>query len=73
VLGHQRYKGRNRGGRPFDNGNFDYTVWKIGATYDFGKGFAAGVLQGHGRDSIYFTFKAGTGAGPARRFVTYSF
>jgi uncharacterized protein (TIGR02001 family) len=58
VLGHQRYKGSQPvSGRPFDNGNFDYTVWKLGATYDFGSGFSAGAYyKDTDADPVYFTF-----------------
>ena len=58
VLGHQRYKGSQPvSGRPFDNGHFDYTVWKLGATYDFGSGFSAGAYyKGTDADPVYFTF-----------------
>lgn len=41
VLGHQRYKGTQI--HEFHNGDLSYTVWKLGATYDFGRGFTAGA------------------------------
>jgi len=58
VLGHQRYKGNQPAAGNFDNGLFDYTVWKIGATYEFGNGFSAGAYyKGTDADPIYFTLK----------------
>ena len=55
TLGHQRYKGQGPGN--FDNGNFSYTVWKLGATYDFGGGFNAGAYyKGTDADGIYWTY-----------------
>src|SRR5207248_7435294 len=44
VLGHQKYKGTQRIATvgDFNNNEFSYTVWKLGATYDFGSGFNAG-------------------------------
>lgn len=72
VLGHQRYQGSQNG---FDNSNFDYTVWKLGATYDFGGGFTAGAYwKDTDADPAYFTFlgKEWT-KGRAVGFVAYSF
>ena len=72
VLGHQRYKG-NQGS--FANSNFDYTVWKLGATYDFGGGFNAGAYyKDTNADPQYFTFlgKEWT-KGRLVGFVSYSF
>jgi uncharacterized protein (TIGR02001 family) len=59
VLGHQRYRGSQRVfGRKFDNGNFDYTVWKLGATYDFGSGITAGAYyKGTNAEPAYFTYE----------------
>jgi uncharacterized protein (TIGR02001 family) len=58
VLGHQRYKGSQPAAGNFDNGQFDYTVWKIGATWDFGGGWSAGgYYKGTDADSAYFTYK----------------
>jgi uncharacterized protein (TIGR02001 family) len=58
LVGHQRYKGTQPAAGNFDNSNFDYTVWKIGATYDFGNGLSAGAYyKGTDADSLYFTFK----------------
>lgn len=42
VLGHQRYKGTQIHGG-FHNGDLSYTVWKAGATYDFGNGLNLGA------------------------------
>ena len=54
ILGHQRYKGTQAG---FNNANFDYTVWKIGATYDFGGGWNAGAYyKDTNADKQYFTY-----------------
>lgn len=59
VLGRQGYKGSQPvAGRDFDNGNFDYTVWKVGATYDFGNGLTAGAYyKGTDADPVYFTYQ----------------
>jgi hypothetical protein len=58
ILGHQRYKGTQPLAGNFDNGQFDYTVWKIGGTWDFGKGWTAGAYyKGTDADPAYFTFK----------------
>ena len=78
LLGHQRYKGSQsigNGGASFDNGNFSYTVWKLGATYDLGKGWNAGAYyKGTDADPVYWTYK---GRDWSRDrlvgFVTYSF
>lgn len=72
LLGKQRYKGTQNG---FDNSNFDYVVWKIGATYDFGSGWTAGAYwKDTNADAQYFTFlgKEWT-KGRAVGFVAYSF
>jgi uncharacterized protein (TIGR02001 family) len=55
ILGHQNFK---------NNSALSYTVWKIGATYDFGNGFNVGrVLQGHRRrGSALHLRRARTGA-----------
>jgi uncharacterized protein (TIGR02001 family) len=56
-VGHQRYKG-NQPLFAFDNTNFSYTVWKLGATYDFGRGHTVGAYyKGTDADPLYFTFK----------------
>lgn len=58
LVGHQRYKGTQVAAGNFDNSLFDYTVWKIGATYDFGRGLSAGAYyKGTDADPLYFTFK----------------
>jgi len=72
LVGHQRYKGTQNG---FDNSNFDYTVWKLGATYDFGHGLSAGAYyKDTNADPAYFTFlgKEWT-KGRLVGFVAYSF
>jgi uncharacterized protein (TIGR02001 family) len=72
LVGHQRYAGTQNG---FDNSNFDYTVWKLGATYDFGGGFTAGgYYKDTNADAAYFTFlgKEWT-KGRLVGFVAYSF
>jgi uncharacterized protein (TIGR02001 family) len=66
VLGHQSYK---------HNGFLSYTVWKIGATYDFGGGFNAGAyFKGTDAESAAYTVK-GKDWGKERLvgFVSYSF
>jgi uncharacterized protein (TIGR02001 family) len=76
VLGHQRYKGTQPvSGRPFDNSNFDYTVWKLGATYNFGGGLTAGAYyKGTDADAVYFTFKGKDWSRDRLvAFVAYSF
>jgi uncharacterized protein (TIGR02001 family) len=56
VLGHQRYKGTQPSG--FDNGELSYTVWKAGATYDFGNGFNVGAYyKGTDATSELYTVK----------------
>jgi uncharacterized protein (TIGR02001 family) len=59
LLGRQRYRGSQPvGSTQFDNGNFDYTVWKAGAVYDFGNGLSVGAYyKGTDADPAYFTFK----------------
>ena len=72
VVGHQRYAGTQSG---FDNSNFDYTVWKLGATYEFGNGLSAGgYYKDTNADPQYFTFlgKEWT-KGRLVGFVAYSF
>jgi uncharacterized protein (TIGR02001 family) len=75
ILGHQRYKGHQPSPVDFDNENFSYTVWKVGATYDFGAGWNAGAyFKGTTADSQYWTYK-GKDWSKDRLvgFVTYSF
>ena len=61
LVGHQRYKGTqviSGGNATFDNDQFSYTVWKLGATYDFGNGLAVGAYyKGTDADPAFFTFK----------------
>lgn len=75
LVGHQRYKGTQPAFGNFDNSNFDYTVWKIGATYDFGNGFTAGAYyKGTDADPLYFTFKGKDWSDDRLvGFVAYSF
>jgi uncharacterized protein (TIGR02001 family) len=72
ILGHQRYAG-NQGS--FNNSNYDYTVWKLGATYDFGNGFTAGgYYKDTDADPVYFTYKdKDWSRGRAVGFVAWSF
>jgi uncharacterized protein (TIGR02001 family) len=73
VLGKQRYDGRQSNG--FDNNNLSYTVWKLGATYDFGNGFNVGAYyKGTDADSALYTVK-GKDWGKDRLvgFVSYAF
>jgi len=65
-IAHQRFK---------NNGPLDYTVFKVGATYDLGSGWTAGgYLKDTNADSALYTF-AGKDWGAARvvAFATYSF
>jgi uncharacterized protein (TIGR02001 family) len=66
VVGHQRYK---------HSGSLDYTVWKEGATYEFGRGLSAGAYyKGTDAQSGPYTVK---GKDWSRdrvvAFVAYSF
>ncbi|HET9650804.1 MAG TPA: TorF family putative porin [Usitatibacter sp.] len=73
VLGHQRYKGTQI--HEFHNGDLSYTVWKAGATYDFGSGFNAGAyVKGTDAHHDLYTIK-GKDWSKSRlvAFVTYSF
>jgi uncharacterized protein (TIGR02001 family) len=76
LVGHQRYKGTQPefiGG--FNNEDYSYTVWKLGATYDFGRGFTAGAYyKDTNGDPIFWTFK-GKDWSKSRLvgFVAYSF
>ena len=66
VVGHQRYR---------HNSFLDYTVWKLGATYTFGRGLAAGAyVKGTDAESAPYTIK-GKDWSDTRLvgFVTYSF
>ena len=73
VLGHQRYKGSQIHG--FHNGDLSYTVWKLGATYDFGNGFNVGAYyKGTDAEEALYTVK-GKDWSKERlvAFVSYSF
>ena len=66
VLGHQSYK---------NNSSLAYTVWKLGATWDFGNGFnAGGYYKGTNGDDMAYTVK-GKDWSKDRfvAFVNYSF
>jgi uncharacterized protein (TIGR02001 family) len=73
VLGHQRYKGSQSSG--FSNGDLSYTVWKAGATYDFGHGINAGAYyKGTDAESGLYTVKGKDWSKDRLvAFVTYSF
>lgn len=75
LVGYQRYKGTQPAAGGFDNDLFSYTVWKLGATYDFGNGLAAGAYyKGTDADPAYFTFKGKDWSRDrAVAFVSYSF
>jgi uncharacterized protein (TIGR02001 family) len=65
-LGHQEYK---------NNDFFSYTVWKVGAVYDFGNGLnVGGYLKGTDAESAAYTI-GGKDWGKERlvAFVTYTF
>jgi uncharacterized protein (TIGR02001 family) len=72
ILGYQKYAGTNNG---FDNNDLSYAVYKFGATYDIGKGWAAGgYYKNTTADSNLYTVKGKDwGAGRLVGFVTYSF
>lgn len=73
TLGHQRYKGTQASG--FSNGDLSYTVWKLGATYDFGNGFNIGAYyKGTDAEEALYTVK-GKDWGKDRlvAFVSYAF
>ena len=66
VLGHQTFK---------NNGFLSYSVWKLGATYDFGGGLNAGAyVKGTDAESAAYTYK-GKDWSKERlvAFVSYSF
>jgi len=66
VLGHQNYK---------NNSQLSYTVYKLGATYDFGNGFNVGAYyKGTDAEEALYTVK-GKDWGKDRlvAFVSYSF
>jgi uncharacterized protein (TIGR02001 family) len=54
TLAHQRYKGQQDG---IGNGRLSYTLWRAGASYDFGHGINAGAYYtGTDADSTQYTF-----------------
>jgi uncharacterized protein (TIGR02001 family) len=65
-IGRQRYR---------NSGELDYTVWKIGAVYDFGNGLNAGAYyKGTDADPGLYTYKGKDWGGDRLvAFVTYSF
>ena len=73
ILGHQRYKGSQIHG--FHNGDLSYTVWKLGATYDFGGGFNAGAYyKGTDAEEALYTVKGKDWSKDRLvAFVSYSF
>lgn len=75
LLGHQRYKGTQPLAGDFNNEDFSYTVWKVGATYDLGKGFNVGAYyKGTNADSAFFTYKGKDWSKDRLvAFVAYSF
>jgi len=74
VLGHQRYKGTQIHSG-LHNGDLSYTVWKLGATYDFGNGFNAGAYyKGTDADESLYTVKGKDWSKDRLvAFVSYSF
>ena len=66
VLGHQQYR---------HNDPLDYTVWKLGATWDFGSGFTAGAYyKDTNADKSAYTVKGKDwGKGRAVAFVAWTF
>jgi uncharacterized protein (TIGR02001 family) len=74
VLGHQRYKGTQIHAG-LHNGDLSYTVWKIGATYDFGGGFNAGAYyKGTDAEESLYTVKGKDWSKDRLvAFVSYSF
>jgi uncharacterized protein (TIGR02001 family) len=65
-IGHQRYK---------NNEDFSYTVWKLGAVYDFGGGFTAGgYVKGTDAEPSLYTVKGKDWSKDRLvAFVAYSF
>jgi len=66
VLGHQNYR---------HSSQLSYTVWKIGATYDFGGGFNAGAYyKGTDAEESLYTVKGKDWSKDRLvAFVSYSF
>ncbi|MGE5097617.1 MAG: TorF family putative porin [Betaproteobacteria bacterium] len=73
VLGHQRYKGTQIHG--FHNGDLSYTVWKLGATYDVGRGFNVGAYykDTNAEHDLYTIKGKDWSKGRLVAFATYSF
>ena len=73
TLAHQRYKGTQDSG--FNNGDLSYTVWKAGASYDFGHGINAGAYyKGTDATSALYTVNGKDWSRDRLvAFVTYSF
>jgi uncharacterized protein (TIGR02001 family) len=73
TLAHQRYKGTQASG--FSNGDLSYTVWKAGASYDFGHGINAGAYwKGTDATSALYTVNGKDWSKDRLvAFVTYSF
>ncbi len=71
LAGRQRYKGSQPASGNFDNSLFDYTVWKAGGTWDFGRGLSVGAyVKGTDAEPAYFTLK---GRDASRdRFVAFA-
>ena len=72
ILGYQKYAGTNNG---FNNNDLSYLVYKLGLTYDVGKGWnVGGYWKGTTADSNLYTYKGKDwGASRLVGFVTYSF
>ena len=66
ILGHQNFK---------NNSHLSYTVWKLGATYDFGNGFNAGAYyKGTDGEEALWTVKGKDWSKDRLvAFVSYSF
>ena len=73
TLAHQRYKGTQDSG--FSNGDLSYTVWKAGASYDFGHNINAGAYyKGTDATSALYTVNGKDWSRDRLvAFVTYSF
>ncbi|HZZ94524.1 MAG TPA: TorF family putative porin [Usitatibacter sp.] len=73
TLAHQRYKGTQDSG--FDNGDLSYTVWKVGASYDFGHNINAGAYyKGTDATSALYTVNGKDWSKDRLvAFVSYSF
>ncbi|HSJ99233.1 MAG TPA: TorF family putative porin [Myxococcota bacterium] len=65
-VGHQRFK---------NSGDFDYTVWKVGAVYDFGNGLNAGAYYKgtDAEESLYTVLGKDWSRDRLVAFVSYSF